>query len=170
MFNVHRIGPASLSIVPRPRGGDWLEDEIRALHERGVQRLVSLLTAPEQTELGLDAEADCCHACGIEFVSVPVMDLGVPADGAAFRACAGETAEALQRGISVAVHCRQSIGRSGLFTCSVLIALGSGVDEAIHTVSTARGVSVPETAEQKRWLADHAARLARVGSVSDRVD
>ena len=129
----------------------------------GSQRLVSLLTIPKQEELGLEAEADSCRACGIEFISVPVADLSVPADWPAFSASVVETSRALARGISVAVHCRQSIGRSGLFTCSVLLALGVPLDEAIGAVSTARGVAVPETAEQRRWLADHAASLAPGG-------
>jgi hypothetical protein len=32
-----------LGIVPRPRGGDWLSDEMRAWLETGIDAVVSLL-------------------------------------------------------------------------------------------------------------------------------
>jgi protein-tyrosine phosphatase len=67
---------------------------------------------------------------------------------------------ALQRGQSVAVHCRQSIGRSGMFTCAVLVALGLPVENAIATASEARGLTVPETPQQRMWLEAHACIFA----------
>ena len=45
--------PGRLAIVPRPRGGEWLEDEIRSWKQAGVNVVVSLLTNDEITELGL---------------------------------------------------------------------------------------------------------------------
>ena len=40
-------------MLPRPRGGDWLADEIRSLRACGVDVLVSLLTGEEVGELDL---------------------------------------------------------------------------------------------------------------------
>src|SRR5262249_33930762 len=71
-----------LAVLPRPRGGDWLEDEVRSLRGSGVDVLVSLLTREEVGELGLADEAGCCAACGIGFVSFPFPDRGVPASSA----------------------------------------------------------------------------------------
>jgi protein-tyrosine phosphatase len=161
MFRVHSVGSASLSIVLRPRGGDWLEDEIRALKTAGVQLLVSMLTPDEQAELDLSAEAACCSALGMEYLSVPIPDLGVPTDSASFENAIKKVISALQRGQSVAVHCRQSIGRSGMFTCAVLVALGLPVEKAIATASEARGLAVPETPQQRMWLVAHAYMFAR---------
>ena len=45
--------PCRLAILPRPRSGDWLEDEIRSLRGQGIDVLVSLLTPDETAELGL---------------------------------------------------------------------------------------------------------------------
>src|ERR1700743_3176736 len=42
-----------LAIVPRPRGGDWLADDLHALRREGIDILVSLLTPSEVEELGL---------------------------------------------------------------------------------------------------------------------
>lgn len=35
-----------LAVMPRPRGGDWLEDEIVSLNKMGISVLVSTLTEP----------------------------------------------------------------------------------------------------------------------------
>ena len=64
---IYRVGPVEhgrLAIVPRPRGGDWLADEIQALREAGVDVLVSLLTADEVAELDLAREEAWCHTMG----------------------------------------------------------------------------------------------------------
>ena len=45
-----------LAILARPRGGDWLVDEIEGWRDAGVQVIVSLLSEEETTELGLADE------------------------------------------------------------------------------------------------------------------
>ena len=67
-----------LAILARPRGNDWLEDEINALAESGVDVLVSLLTNEENQELGLNQEAQIARRRGLTFVSFPVADYDVP--------------------------------------------------------------------------------------------
>ena len=42
--------------MARPRGGDWLADEMRALSEAGADILVSALTTDEANELDLARE------------------------------------------------------------------------------------------------------------------
>src|ERR1043166_2284788 len=68
-----------LAIMPRPRAGDWLEDEVRDWREAGIDMVVSLLQQTEIAELGLGPEAGLCRARGMEFVSFPIPDRGVPA-------------------------------------------------------------------------------------------
>jgi protein-tyrosine phosphatase len=158
--------PGTLAITPRPRGGDWLGDDIRRLGAQGVDVLVSLLTRPEQQELGLEDEASACTAFGIEFVSVPVADLGVPENARSFIAEVSRLATTLQAKGFVAVHCRQSVGRSGLLATSIAVALGVPLGRAVEVISAARGVRVPETPDQMAWLRDNEARLA-AGRSSD---
>ena len=45
--------PVRVAIPPRPRGGDWLEDEVRAWRASGVAVRVSLLTGSEIHDLDL---------------------------------------------------------------------------------------------------------------------
>jgi hypothetical protein len=49
-----------IAIMPRPRGGDWLPDDITFLKKAGVQVIVSALTADEIEELALMAEDRAC--------------------------------------------------------------------------------------------------------------
>jgi hypothetical protein len=60
-----------VAIVPRPRGGDWLEDELDQMKQAGVDVLVSMLQVNEAAELGLSSEAELCEAKGIVFRSFP---------------------------------------------------------------------------------------------------
>ena len=74
------LGPwrGHLGIVPRPRGGDWLADEIRSWRAAGLNVVASLLTPGEVAELDLQEEAELARAAGVEFHALPIPDLGVP--------------------------------------------------------------------------------------------
>src|SRR5205823_329270 len=73
-----------LAIMPRPRGGDWLEDEIQSWRRSGVDVVVSLLTCEERTELNLRDEESLCRANSIEFISFPIVDRSIPSSAEAF--------------------------------------------------------------------------------------
>jgi protein-tyrosine phosphatase len=148
-----------LGIVPRPRGGEWLADDTKAWRAAGVDLVVSLLEPEESAELALEDEAAAAAASGISFRPFPIPDRGVPASKGAVAEIAGEVLAALEEGRSVAVHCRQGIGRSGLIAGAVLVAGGVDPVTALSAVSEARGLEVPETKEQRRWLMGFASWL-----------
>jgi hypothetical protein len=148
--------PGRLAIMPRPRGGDWLEDEVQSWRKSGVDVVVSLLMPEEQTELNLVDEIDLCTANGIEFVSFPVVDRSVPSSVKAFSNLITHLAQQLANGMDVAVHCRQGIGRAALVAIGLLVWSGVELTTAIGRVGLARGCSVPETPEQRAWIADFA--------------
>jgi len=148
--------PGRLGILPRPRGGDWLDDEIRSWKDGGLDVVVSLLMPDEATELDLEQEAQACTNHMIEFLSFGIPDRGVPTSRR-------ETAELLKQidafltaGRSVAIHCRQGIGRSGLVAASLLILWETKPNDAVTQISRTRGCEIPETAEQRSWLANFA--------------
>jgi protein-tyrosine phosphatase len=145
-----------LAITPRPRGGDWLEDEIQSWRQSGVDVVVSLLTRDEQMELNLSDEEAVCRASGIDFVSFPIVDRSVPTSSEAFSEQVVKLGEQLASGKNVAVHCRQGIGRAALVAICVLILSGLEPAVAIERVGAARGCSVPETPEQRRWIEEFA--------------
>jgi protein-tyrosine phosphatase len=141
-----------LAVVARPRGGEWIEDEAAGWRRAGLDTVVSLLENDEAAQLQLAHEREAAELKGIDFISFPIPDRGVPASMPAVISVLKRIVGALENGKNVAVHCRQSVGRSGLIAAGALIASGVGTDKAIDVVSTARGVTVPETRAQLEWL------------------
>jgi protein-tyrosine phosphatase len=157
LFRIPTPFPGRLAVAPRPRGGDWLADELRGWRAAGVDTVVSLLTPDEVDEFDLGREPAEAAAAGMRFRNLPVEDRGTPPDREAFRGLVDEVAAELAAGRGVAVHCRQGIGRAGMVAVGTLVAAGLGVDEAAARVGAARGRPVPETPGQRRWLDEFAA-------------
>jgi protein-tyrosine phosphatase len=144
----HAVRPR-LAIMARPRSGDWLEDEIRHWRRSGIDVVVSLLERDEVEDLDLGREASLCAENGIEFLSFPIRDRGLPADEAAFGCFANDLAKTQK---AVAVHCRAGIGRSSLMVATMLIGSGASAEDALAAIAKARGVPVPDTDEQRVWI------------------
>jgi protein-tyrosine phosphatase len=140
-----------LAIATRPRGGDWLDDEATAWRQADLDVIVSLLESEEASQLGLLDERQAAEDHALRFISFPIPDRSVPASLQEAVSLIGEITAQLEAGKNVAVHCRQGIGRSGLIAAGILIAAGTSPEEAMQIVSSARGISVPETTEQRRW-------------------
>jgi protein-tyrosine phosphatase len=138
--------------MPRPRGGDWLEDEVAAWCKAGVHSVLSLLTAEETEELDLGQEADLCERAGLKFVSFPIEDRQVPTSRKAVEALVHSLVKWLKEGKNVAIHCRQGIGRSGLIAAAALLLGDDNVDDVLEALTKARRCEVPETPEQRRWV------------------
>jgi protein-tyrosine phosphatase len=167
IFWAEGLREGRLAVLPRPRGGDWLADEVRSLRAGGVDVLVSLLTRDEVAELGLAEEAAFCAAGGIEFLSFPFADRGVPASAPGALALVRRLAALVAGGKAVAVHCRQGVGRSALLAACVLAALGERPETAFQRIAAARGRPVPDTAEQREWVLRFTERHLRgVGSTT----
>jgi protein-tyrosine phosphatase len=146
-----------LAIVPRPRGGDWLEDEVAHIKRAGVDVLVSMLQTDEAAELGLSTEASVCEAVGIVFRSFPIPDRETPPSTASFARFVDDLRTHVHAGRSVAVHCRASIGRFSLLLAALLTVEGFTSDDAFRRLSMARGLQVPDTPDQVRWVERFAA-------------
>ncbi len=148
-----------LAIAARPRGGDWLDDEMSSWRQSGVDVVVSLLEDEEASQLDLGDERGATLANRMTFISFPIPDRGVPASMQDTASLVGKIAIALDAGKNVALHCRQGIGRSGLIAAGVLMTSATSPQQAIQLVSAARGIATPETAEQRRWIQELPAAL-----------
>lgn len=153
-----------LAIVPRPRGGDWLEAEVRAWQEAGIDAIVSLLVSTEEWELGLQREAEVSRAAGIRFFAFPIPDRQTPRSSEKMRDLTSQLSALLEGGHSVAIHCRQSVGRSALLAAALLIEAGISPDEAFERIERARGCPVPDTPEQRLWAERFAKREEKTTS------
>jgi len=138
--------------MARPRGGEWLIDEIKALRESDVHVLVSLLTTTEVSEFDLAEEASCCQAQGIIYISFPIPDRGVPPFSAQTFTFLEQLGTYLSEGKHIALHCRQGLGRAPLIAASVLVFNNIAPELAFDLLSKTRGYPVPETEEQVRWV------------------
>jgi protein-tyrosine phosphatase len=138
-----------IAIMARPRAGDWLEDEVAHWERSGVGVVVSLLEPEEVDELELRREGPLCVARGIDFLSFPIPDRGLPQDvGQAMRFAA----EVVDRGRPIAVHCRAGIGRSSIIAAAILVSLGVTPADALAAIQRARGVPIPDTDSQRDWV------------------
>jgi protein-tyrosine phosphatase len=151
--------PGKLAMSARPRGGDWLKDDIAKWKRAGIDAVLSLLTPDEETELDLRDEAIEVETQRMVFRSFPIRDRQVPRSEAKFADELERVSGALSTGKNVLVHCRQGIGRSGLVAACLLVKKGMSPGAAVEAVSAARGESVPETTEQRDWI-DHYAVAA----------
>jgi protein-tyrosine phosphatase len=152
IYSIKEAAPNRIAIVARPRGGDWLCDELDALSREGIDVLVSMLTEEETNELGLRREPEDCKAAAIEFVNLPILDRSVPSDRDGFLRSIEHLAEMVRAGRSLGVHCRASLGRSSVLAVSGLVRVGWDADKAFCAVESARGCSIPDTPEQRQWV------------------
>jgi predicted protein tyrosine phosphatase len=151
--------PGKLAVGPRPRGGDWLKDDIARWKRADIDAVVSLLTPGEERDLDLSGEAGEVRAQGMQFTSFPIPDRQVPKSEAKLAEVLERTARDLSTGKNVLVHCRQGIGRSGLVAACLLVRKGMSPGAAVEAASAARGLSIPETTEQRDWIDHYAVAL-----------
>ena len=152
IYWVNAVLPIRLGLMARPRSGDWLEDEVAGWARAGIGTVVSLLEAHEVRELGLLPEAMLCAERSIEFLSFPMPDRGVPYAVRESRELVGGLVTRLNDGIGVAIHCRAGIGWTGLIAGCILSRLGIPFTGIFPTLSSARGVPMPDTQGQADWV------------------
>ena len=153
IYWIKDIPSGRLAILGRPRAGDWLADEIACWKAAGFCDVVSLLEDHEVRETELMQEAELVEQAGMSFERFPIPDRGVPPSIKAAHALWARLEVKVLSGRAVGIHCRASIGRAGLVAAAVLVRMGVPQVEAWLRTSVARGRSVPDTDEQKAWLA-----------------
>ena len=158
IYSIDGPWKGQLAIVARPRGGVWLE--VRTWREAALDVIVSLLIPDEFVDLELTEEAQLCQKYNMLFLGFPIRDHGVPTSQTNTYELANKLCNALAGGQRVAIHCWGGIGRSGLIAACVLALGGIGPNEALQRVSAARGASVPDTPEQRRWVIEFARNTA----------
>ena len=164
--NIYWIpGPwlGKLAILGRPRGGDWLIDEVAGWRDAGVHLVVSLLSEEETRKLGLDDEAHEVAASGLNFINFPINDYDVPSSEGALRELVHKLEGLLAQGQNVGVHCRAGVGRSSLVAACLLVDHGEDTEISFQRISTARGLAVPDTLAQREWVSEFA-RLSHSAS------
>ena len=96
------------------------------------------------------------------FGSFPIPDRQAPDSETRLAVVLEKLDKELASGKNVVLHCRQGIGRTGLVAACLLVTKGLETKTAIKRLSAARGQSVPETAEQRRWIDHYASTFANL--------
>jgi protein-tyrosine phosphatase len=154
IYWINGVSPGRLAILGRPRPGEWLADEIKDWAAAGLTDVVSLLEDSELREVGLTDEGDLTRQAAMSFERFPIPDRGVPTSVSATRSLWSNLAGKIHGGRAVGIHCRASIGRAGMIATGVLVQIGVPLAEAWIKTSSARGRIVPDTDEQRSWVAD----------------
>ena len=128
-----------------------LNEVCQQLVERDVSLLVSLLADEDIRSLALQDEPVTAAGQGLEFTHFPIVDFGLP-EPVAFRVLVSELCAALERGTSIAIHCRAGIGRTGTLASCILKGLGHPSEDAMQRVVAARGVTIPDTEAQRQFI------------------
>lgn len=149
--------------MARPRGEDWLEDDINSLYEAGIEVLVSALTPAEEEELGLQRESEYCQSYNIEFISLPIEDRSVPRFDEAFTSVLLQLRDRMKAGKTIGIHCRACIGRSAVIAACLLVHDNFEPEDAFFLIGSARRCPVPDTDEQNAWVYEHVNQLRELG-------
>lgn len=145
-------GGNRLGIMARPRGNEWLEQEIKQFKTSGVDVIVSLLEKEEIYELGLREEGQYCTHHELDFIHFPIKDRSVPVSVADTNKVVLSIHNALMQGKDVVIHCRMGIGRSAIIAGAVLLKTGGRAADILKHIGQVRGLTVPDTEEQVAWL------------------
>ena len=153
IYWLHNFDKATkLGIMARPRGGDWLEDDIINLKSQNVSVVVSLLEPIEVNELDLRQQSELCLKHSILYINFPIPDRGIPKQDAQFQDFINRLKGEINSGRNTVVHCRMGIGRSSIIAGRLLLNTGRTANEIFAHISKIRGLRVPDTEEQIAWL------------------
>jgi len=160
IYWIENSGAGRLAILARPQGDDALESEIQGWREAGIDVVVSMLTETDNSDLGLSTEAELCRSNGLQFISFPIEDFGVPDSLDNTLELVRKLNGLLASGKSIGFHCRGCLGRAPLIASCVLMFAGESAETAFELVSVARGYAIPEAPEQADWGRNFARELS----------
>ena len=152
IFWISEFEKGDIGMMARPRGNEWLADEIKKLKHLKVDMLVSLLEWEEIKELAIEGEKELCMSHQIEFISFPIPDRGVPKNTADFVQLVSELLDKLRDEKRIVVHCRMGIGRTALLCAAILLKNGFRQSDVFDLLSRKRTLNVPDTDEQAKWV------------------
>ena len=153
LFWIPTLHRGRIAVVERPRGGDWLIDDITAFRAAGIDTLVSALGDVEIHDYALEREGELATAAGIAFQRFQIPNMSTPPVAEALPALEALAAQ-VTAGRTIAAHCFASIGRAPTIVTSILVILGEAPEDAWQRVQFARGFAVPDTNAQRRWVTE----------------
>jgi len=152
IYWLDNLKKGNLGMMARPKGNDWLNDEIKKLSFKGVNTVISLLEKHEEEELELEKEKTFCERYDIEFINFPIQDRDVPKNSKSFIKLINGIDKSLQENKKIVVHCRMGIGRTSVVVAGGLIKNNFEPIYVFDYLSKIRTLSVPDTNAQVEWI------------------
>lgn len=150
IYPICSIGKGKIAIMPKPDSNN-LAQAMDDYSKEGISHIVSLLRAQEVEALQLQQEASFAAEAGIEFISFPIKDMGVP-DKKAFEAFMDEHLPIILNGAYYSFHCHGGRGRAGTLAISVMVKSGYKLTDAVNLASEKRSDQVPVCDLQREFL------------------
>jgi len=156
IYKVENIGIGFLAVMANPiagnRAGDKVKEEFIDFANLDIKQVVSLLELDELEETGLEDEEVLTVSNGMDFISFPIKDKGVPISVEEFSNFSKLLYHQIASGKNTVIHCREGIGRTGLLAASILFHCGFEPVVAFRHIFLKTGVLVPDTIQQSEWL------------------
>ena len=152
MYKIGSMGEGFIAIMARPSLEANAAASIINIARLGIRQIVSLLEPSEARSLGLDAEREQVKAHAMDFISFPIPDMGLPPSVEDFALLSKKLFNQVNAGVNTLIHCQAGIGRSGLLVAGILLHCDMDPQQAFAYASRMRGIRVPETPEQEKWL------------------
>ncbi|UZR95858.1 protein-tyrosine phosphatase family protein [Chondrinema litorale] len=152
IYWVDELQSGKIGMMARPRGNDWLEDEIKKLSLKNVDILLSLLETQEIRELELEEEAYFCKKYNLQFLHFPIQDRNIPENKKAFIRLVSFLASQIKLGKKIVIHCRMGIGRTATVTAALLIKCGFSAKGIFEFLKQKRELQVPDTEQQIKFI------------------
>jgi len=152
IYKITAIGTGFLAAMAKPVPGEFIKEEFAGIANEGINQIVSLLEKHEEYSVGLSEEQFLTVKYGMKFTSFPIKDMSLPDSLRSYCHFTRETYKQVAEGTNTVVHCRAGIGRTGIVTAGILLHAGFEPEEAFDLISRKRGITVPDTDEQRDWV------------------
>jgi protein-tyrosine phosphatase len=154
-YLIHGFNGAGLWMMPSPTFGGTIRKTLSSCADLNIQHIASLVEAREVQQLGLAELRTEAAPLKIHLHQFPITDRQPPSSIRDFAELVETFTQYLLNGMSVSVHCKSGIGRSGMLASSILGRFGYCLPGALEVIAEKRGIPAPNTASQMEWLQDN---------------
>ncbi len=148
-ISVLPLGAGNLALCRMPGSVTELSADLQALVDIGASLVLTLTPLDELVASGAGALPQDLAAQGISWRHLPIGDFGTPEPSQVndWDALSRDLHARLDRGETVAIHCRAGLGRTGMIALRLMTERGEGPDTALTRLRGTRPGSVERTAQ-----------------------